>query len=184
MSNTDSLKYTIACQDDLHAIIALQKSNLIDSNDKQEVAKEGFVTVVHTYELLKQMNSPFPHIICKDGDQVVGYALVMLPSVRNEIEVLKPMFNKIDDYHRSKAWEGKYFIMGQICIAKSHRKRGIFKGMYNHMADVMKPHFDKIITEVSANNQRSLNAHLYSDFNIILEYTTTTEKWVIVERLL
>jgi len=72
--------------------------------------------------------------------------------------------------------------MGQICVAKSHRRMGVFKGLYNYMAKVMKAQFDKIITEVSANNQRSLDAHLYSGFNILLEYTAAKEKWVIVER--
>jgi hypothetical protein len=184
MSNPVGLIYSQATDEELAAIIALQEANLRDSNSIEEVDREGFVTVVHSYELLNRMNSPYPHIICKEYGELVGYALIMLPELRNDIEVLKPMFEKIDVHHLSTNWKGKYFVMGQICIAKSHRKRGVFKGLYNYMSKVMKPFSDKVITEVSTNNQRSLNAHLHSGFNIMLEYNTPTEQWVIIERLL
>jgi hypothetical protein len=43
------------------------------------------------------MNSACAHIIAKDDNTVVGFALVMLSGLRNEIEVLIPMFERIDE---------------------------------------------------------------------------------------
>ena len=184
MSKTTNFTFGRASDSDLKDILKLQSNNLKVNVDNDEVTKEGYVTLVHTESLLKKMNSPHPHVICKDGEQLVAYALVMMPELQDEIELLKPMFQRINDIHSESGWEGRYFIMGQICIAKTHRRQGIFKGLYDHMARAMTGHADKIVTEVNAENTRSLNAHLHSNFSILLEYNADGEDWVIVERAL
>ena len=59
---------------------------------------------------------------------VVGFALVMLSNFRNEIEVLIPMFERIDELVPK---DKTYVIMGQICVDKNYRKQGIFRGLYD-----------------------------------------------------
>ena len=176
------LKYSLAEETDLDLILKLQQKNLKENTAEEEVKEEGFVTLIHDKELLMKMNTPHPHIICKFGEVLAGYALVLLPDLQNEIPSLKPMFESIDIFHKENAWEGKYFIMGQICIDKSFRRMGIFKGMYNHMAHIMKPFYDKIVTEVNKENQRSLQAHLHSGFTIMMEHQSGEENWVVIER--
>jgi len=91
------LEYGIAQTDqDLEQILALQKANLPSAVSETEAKIEGFVTVDHHFDLLKQMNSPYPHIIAKAAGIVVGYALVMLRSLSKDIPVLIPMFKEIN----------------------------------------------------------------------------------------
>ena len=119
----------------LQEILQLQKENLPANISQTEADAEGFVTVHHDFQLLKKMNHPHQHVIAKDGKKVVGYALVMLREWENEIPVLVPMFSQINStaYNNRLLEKASYFIMGQICIAKGYRGKGIFQGLYQEM---------------------------------------------------
>jgi hypothetical protein len=168
---------------DLLAILQLQQANLPNNISKEEAMEQGFVTVVHTLALLQRMNDAAPHTIAKDGDAVVGYCLSMLPSFRNEIPVLIPMFDMID----TLAWKGKplsetaYFVMGQTCVAKSHRGQGVFDALYVGLKDFFKTRFDVVVTEISKRNARSWRAHQRVGFELIYEYPDPSgEIWLVV----
>ena len=78
--------------DELDQIRKLQLQNSPNCINAVEKLQEGFVTVQHSVALLEQMNFACAHIIAKDNDSVIGFALVMLSSFRNEIKLLIPMF--------------------------------------------------------------------------------------------
>ncbi|MEW7289816.1 GNAT family N-acetyltransferase [Aquimarina sp. 2304DJ70-9] len=164
--------------DELEQIIQLQHHNLPSSISITEKQKEGFVTVQHDLDILKRMNDLQPHIIAKDDDNVVGYALSMVKDFKNDIEVLKPMFDKIDRQIGDKI---SYVVMGQICIDKAYRKQGIFKGLYHKMRDELKSKYNLLITEVAANNNRSLQAHYTVGFTDLLVYDAKGITWHIVQ---
>ena len=83
--------------DELEQIRTLQLQNSSQNISSEEKLQEGFVTVQHSVALLEQMNYACAHIIAKDNDIVVGFALVMLSSFRNEIKALIPMFERIGE---------------------------------------------------------------------------------------
>lgn len=175
--------YTVAADQDLNQILRLQESNLKRNLHVDEQSKEGFVTVDHDYGLLQRMNSPYPHVITKVGDDVVGYCLVMLPELRMEIPILIPMFHTLENlsYQNVPLLEARYFIMGQVCIAKEYRGQGIFYGMYDYLKDSMMKDFDYIITEVSGQNLRSLKAHYNQGFKDLHAYKDNNgHPWVMV----
>ncbi len=168
---------------DLRQMLDLQRANLPAQISETELQVEGFVTVHHDFELLKAMNDPYPHIIAREAEKVVGYTLVMLPAFQNQIPVLVPMFAQ---FNRAK-FQGRlleainYVVMGQVCIAKGYRGKGIFQGMYAQMKQQMEPHFEVIVTEVSIRNPRSLRAHTKVGFHTIREYQAETgEEWAIL----
>jgi len=156
----------------LAEILQLQRSNLRNQRSEEEIAKEGFVTCEHSIDLLQKMNKPYPHVIAVENSKVVGYALVMLSEMRDALDVLKPMFKKIDDIYLQQPSPiiGSYFVMGQVCIDKSYRGQGLFYSLYNHMKEKMSSDFDICITEVSSHNKRSLRAHANQGFRTILTY--------------
>lgn len=96
MQNND-IKYCRASSDEeLIQILKLQKQNLPKVLSVSEKEYEGFVTVDHTFDILKQMNNYCPHIIAKQGENVVGYTLCMHSKFADGIEILKPMFKEIN----------------------------------------------------------------------------------------
>ncbi|MEX0287912.1 MAG: GNAT family N-acetyltransferase [Flavobacteriaceae bacterium] len=162
---------------ELRQILSLQKKNLPRAISEEEKIKEGFVTVSHSFELLQRMHKVCPHTIVKDGESVVGYALSMHPKFGLEIEVLKPMFEEIKTIIPDNE---RYIVMGQICIAKRYRGLGIFRKLYAKMAELVKPNFDTIITEVDADNTRSLNAHYAIGFRDIKKYIAGGTEWCLI----
>ncbi|AXT62139.1 GNAT family N-acetyltransferase [Aquimarina sp. AD10] len=174
-----NINFTIATsEEELQQIITLQRKNLTASISTNEKQKEGFVTVQHDIEVLKKMNDTQAHIIAKSGDTVVGYALSMVKEFQDEIEILKPMFAKIDEILNPTT---TYITMGQICIDKAYRKQGLFRGLYQTMKKELSKKYELLITEVAASNTRSLQAHYAVGFSDLLVYTSNDVIWHIVQ---
>jgi len=166
----DSLK-------ELEQILELQQRNLPKNISVEESTKEGFVTVEHTMDVLQAMNEECGHIIAVDDDLLVGYALCMHPKFAEDIEVLRPMFHEIDKVLERKV---NYMAMGQICIAKTHRRQGIFRKLYQTMKEKLPKGFDTIITEVDGKNKRSLVAHTAIGFNTLTIYNSNGKEWHVL----
>lgn len=163
--------------DELEQIRTLQLQNSSENISSEEKLQEGFVTVQHSVALLEQMNSACAHIIAKDNDIVVGFALVMLSAFRNEIKVLIPMFERIDELVPK---DKTYVVMGQICVDKNYRKQGIFRELYHFYKEELQHQFDYLITEVAAINLRSMQAHEAVGFKIIDTYQEDGIVWNIM----
>ena len=171
-----NLIYTTATtNEELIQILSLQQMNLKSSVSSDEMEKEGFVTVHHTLDVLIRMNNACPHIIAKDGEKVVGYALSMTDDFKDEISVLRPMFTELENVKIQN-----FITMGQICVAKTHREQGIFRGLYNAMKIASYPKYDAIITEVDATNTRSLGAHYAVGFEKVCTYSSLGQDWELI----
>jgi L-amino acid N-acyltransferase YncA len=180
-----SIQYTqVATPSHIEQILRLQAENLASVLDAQTIAEQGFVTVQHDPEVLRQMNQRFPSVVALDQDRVVGYCLVMLQEFADKVPVLIPMFELL----RTLEWAGKplsayrWFVMGQVCIAKTHRGQGIFDGLNRHLQQVCAPYFDCIVTEVALRNTRSLRAHERAGWALIHEYqdVNSAEWWRVI----
>lgn len=178
------IKFGIATTpQDLQSILDLQKVNLPAHISAEEAISQGFLTVDHDFDLLEKMNTPFPHIIAKVDNEVVGYTLVMLRKWKNVFAVLVSMFDEINkiEYENVLLQDASYFVMGQVCVAKDYRGKGVFAGLYQEMKTRMKNDFDYIITEVATRNTRSMNAHSKVGFKSIKIYTAENgEEWAIL----
>lgn len=174
--NPDGLK-------DLHQVLQLQHVNLPVNISKEELEDQGFVTVRHTVDLLSAMHAAEPQIIAKDKDRVVGYALVMLSSFASQVQVLVPMFEllKTLSYGAKKLADCSYYVVGQVCVAKSHRGQGVFDGLYEQHRRQMSDRYDFVITEIATRNRRSLRAHARVGFETLHQYIAPDgEGWDIV----
>ena len=123
------------------------------------------------------MNDAHGHIIAIENDIVIGYVLCMHPKFAHSIAILKPMFIEISKTMKTNT---EYMVMGQICIAKPYRRKGVFKGLYSKMKRTLPKGFDCIITEVDVNNKRSLYAHEAVGFRELKRYKTDTKEWSLI----
>jgi ribosomal protein S18 acetylase RimI-like enzyme len=163
--------------EELTQILELQHANIPSVISKEERAQEGFVTVHHNFEVLKAMNDKCAHVIAKNNNKVIGYALCMLKSFKEDIEVLRPMFKQIENYLNQ---DEAYIVMGQICIDKRFRKQGVFRGLYQFMKAQLQPYYKMIVTEVDITNTRSINAHRTIGFNTLYSYCSNHQNWEIM----
>lgn len=175
---------TVQSEADVQGILTLQQTNLRKNVPLDVQLDQGFVTVEHDPMVLTRMNQAAPSVIAKDGDRVVGYALTMLPEFRSDIPELLPLFALIDSltYQSKPLSEYPYYVMGQVCVADGYRGQRLFDRMYQHHRDVYSDRFQILITDISANNTRSLKAHARVGFESIHEFYDSTlgETWVVV----
>jgi L-amino acid N-acyltransferase YncA len=163
-------------ENELHQILELQQRNLPKNLTESEKQHHGFVTVEHDFETLFKMHKVHPHIIAKNNDKVVGYALSMSTAFKDSIPVLIPMFNEIEKLDV----DHNFIVMGQVCIDKEYRGKGIFRGLYQKMSIVFSEEYSSIITEIDAKNLRSINAHKAVGFKTICEYSSNNQLWEVV----
>jgi ribosomal protein S18 acetylase RimI-like enzyme len=166
---------TATTDEELKEILALQNRNMFTTISDEEREKEGFVTVMHSFDILKQMNSICPHIIAKDISKVVGYTLSMHPNFGDDIPVLKPMFKELESLKIKN-----YLVMGQVCVDKDYRKKGVFRELYATMKKEYKNNYATIITEVDVTNTRSFNAHKAIGFELLHSYESLGQQWNII----
>lgn len=168
--------------EDIRQILDLQQQNLYSNISADELAREGFVTVAHDFDILSAMNEPYPHIVAKEKGRVVGYALVTLKDFKTQIPELIGLFAHLDQvaYQNRLLMEVPYFVMGQVCIAKGFRGQGLFGGLYRQMRKQMAGHFELVVTSVAKRNQRSVRAHEKVGFQILKQFQDELDDWVIV----
>jgi ribosomal protein S18 acetylase RimI-like enzyme len=177
------IKYcTVTADEELHQILALQKENHASTLTKSAAIADGFVTVTHSFDLLRQMNVAAPQVIAKDEKKVVGYALVMLTSFASVIPVLQPMFDQLSTikYENGKITDRPFYIMGQICIHQSYRGQGVFDGLYRAHQALHAGEYDLCLTSVSPRNQRSKRAHERVGFRTVHTFSDATDEWNIL----
>jgi ribosomal protein S18 acetylase RimI-like enzyme len=178
-----SLRFCTATLDEeLAQILTLQQANHASSLSEADAARDGFVTVMHSFELLKKMNQAAPQIIAKDGDSVVGYALVMLRSFNDMIPVLQPMFNRLSTikFGDKKVTDHSFYVMGQICVAENYRGKGVFDSLYQKHKELNGLSYDLCVTSVSTRNKRSMRAHERVGFEIVHTFRDQTDEWNIL----
>ena len=176
---------TVSSPREVQQILELQALNHASALSAEIMAEQGFLTVRHDPLVLQHMNEVAPAVIAKDADALAGYALVMPREFAPKVPVLAPMFDMLE----SLTWKGivlrdnpRWFVMGQICVAKGYRGHGIFDGLYAHMKTAYAGRYDFTVTEVAERNTRSIRAHERVGFETIHVYPdeTTGEVWRVV----
>jgi hypothetical protein len=175
---------TVQSEADVEGILALQQANLRKNVPVDIQLDQGFVTVEHDPAVLTRMNQAAPSIIAKDGDRVVGYALTMLPEFGADVPELIPLFSLINslNYNDKSLGDYAYYVMGQVCVADGYRGQQMFDRMFQHHRNVYGDRFQLLITDISANNTRSLRAHARVGFETLHSFHDSTigETWVVV----
>jgi GNAT superfamily N-acetyltransferase len=83
-------------------------------------------------------------------------------------------------------YEGKplmsfqFYLMGQVCIHKNYRGKGVFPLLFQQHKISYGREYDLLVTEISAKNQRSLKAHEKVGFKNIFAYSEGIDEWNVV----
>jgi ribosomal protein S18 acetylase RimI-like enzyme len=168
--------------DELLQIHRLNKTNHRDHLSPEEKAKEGFVSWLYPVGLLQQLQELAAQVIVKDEERVVGYALVALreaASFHPDLEIVFPHFDSIR-YKDGVLADHRFYVMGQVCIDKDYRGKGVVSQLYQHHRQVYSSAYDLLLTEISTGNLRSQRAHEKVGFQTIHTYTDAMDQWNVV----
>ena len=168
--------------DELRQIKDIQKRHQKESIAPELRETTGFVTAEYEISLLEKMHRLLPSIIAKDGDIVVGYALVTDRRIIGCHDLLDDLFDQINkltfDNHPLK--ETNYTVVGQLCVDSNYGRRGIAQGLYKKYRESYSDSFDYCITDIDCNNPRSLRTHLRAGFQTIHKIEYGNAEWDIV----
>jgi GNAT superfamily N-acetyltransferase len=180
----DQVRFAQAAHDGhLGGILDLQQRNLEEVLDPDEVKRDGFVTLRHDLELLREMNGDEPHIVALDGERVVGYALVMATRFEKRLPLIAPMWVQLRSMQRDgRPLESyRFFVMGQVCVDHDYRGRGVFEGLFARMRECYARRYDFTLTVVARRNGRSIRAHEKVGFALWRRYSDAEgEEWDLI----
>jgi hypothetical protein len=175
---------TVQSDADVQGILTLQQANLRKNVPPDVQTEQGFVTVEHDPVVLTRMNQAAPSVIAKEGATVVGYALTMLPEFGTDVPELLPLFSLINTltYNGKPLQAYSWYVMGQVCVGEEYRGQRVFDRMFQHHREVYSDRYQLLITDISANNVRSLRAHARVGFETLHEFYDPVigETWVVV----
>lgn len=178
------IEFTVSdSENDLQEILALQKANLARLLTLEEAKSQGFVTVQHRYDELKRLNDIEKHIVAKDRGCIVAYVLAMTKQSRHDLPILIPMFEIFDTikYMDKVIADYNYIVVGQACVDKGYRGKGILDKCYEEYKQRLYKKYDFAITEIACKNLRSVNAHRRIGFKEVHRYTASDgTEWSIV----
>jgi ribosomal protein S18 acetylase RimI-like enzyme len=166
----------------LEQIARLSAENLRTVLGESEKAEQGFITWEYDLKLLQGMHAIAPSVIAIWNDQVVGYALVATHAMSSVHAEMNIMLNNLATltYQGKPMNDYKFYMMGQICIAKEHRGQGLFDKLYAHHQKIYQGTYDILLTEVSTSNHRSMRAHERVGFTTIHTYHDHMDEWNVV----
>ena len=168
--------------EELQQILDLQKQNLPQNISKEELQLQGFVTFQHDLKILQEFHHLAPSVIVKDDEKVIAYALTVVNEARNIFPPMESMFRLLETLQ----WEDKpfcdyrYYEIGQVCVAKEHRGKGVFEMLYQQHKKSYSNKYDLLVTEISTMNHRSLKAHKKVGFETIIIEKDEMDEWALV----
>ena len=167
---------------ELEQIAVLSKENLRNDLSVEEKKSQGFITWEYTLPLLESLHAIAPAVIVKLEDEVVGYALTAFKEAAAVLPVLHDMIHHLEflSFNGKPLSDYRYYVMGQICIAKAHRGKGLFDQLYQHHKKCYGPQYELLVTEISTSNYRSLKAHQNTGFQTIHTYQDAMDEWNVV----
>jgi GNAT superfamily N-acetyltransferase len=124
-----------------------------------------------------------PSVIARDDGRVIAYLLAMTAQSQLDVPVLVPMFKVFDGlvFKDRPLSSYNYLVVGQVCVDKTYRGRGVFDACYDHYRRCFLDKYTFAVTEIASSNLRSLSAHRRVGFQTIHEYKAPDgENWCIV----
>jgi len=167
---------------ELQQILDLQEQNLPKNISAEELRSQGFVTFQHDLETLQQFHQLAPSVIVKDNDKVVAYALTVVNEARHIFPPIESMFVLLDNLQwKDQPFHNfRYYAMGQVCVVKDYRGKGVFEMLYQQHKRSYSHKFDLLVTEISTKNHRSLRAHEKVGFETIIIEKNELDEWAVV----
>ena len=167
---------------ELEKIASLNQANLKINQSEQHIREEGFVSWSYPVPLLEAIHAFAPSVIAMDDNTLAGYALTAVHAARSvhpELSLLMDMLAPLE-YEGRPLFDYRFYMMGQICVAKPYRGQGIPDAMYQYHRDAYAKDHDFLLTTISTQNVRSLQTHERIGFKVSHTVNDRFGDWVVV----
>ena len=167
---------------EIQEIRDLQEINLKENVTSESRLSDGFLTAKYELDFLKAMNELTPAIIAKQNGVLVGYALATDRSLLAQHPLLKDLGTQINKipFGGKLIGDYDYLVVGQLCVAKEVRGRGLAKDLYAQFKATYENRYPFAVTDVDRDNLASLKTHLKVGFQVVSMLQYASSNWHVV----
>lgn len=157
------MDYRRACKDsDYQQIEVLQNQNLLSQLTPEE-AKAGFLLRAFSADDFRRMNADLCVMLAWDQqERLAGYLCANVLTEDSPFEFVRALYQqaKTVQYHGKRLTQYQVFIASPLCIDRPYRGTSLFFQLASAMLNSpqITSDYDLILTFVSVDNERSLNA--------------------------
>ena len=175
---------TMLTNEQIDNLLALQQLNLKNNIDVVTQQSQGYLSFPYTNAILRRMMHDEPQPIAFADGQVVGYALMATLKVCQTIDLMLPLLNMFNQltFNDKPLSSYRYYVMGQVCVRAGYRGIGVFDALYAQHKTAFAERYDFVVTEIAADNLRSIAAHRRVGFQTLHRYFDAVSQkiWEVV----
>ena len=157
---------------DIRGILSLQEANLV-SNMTELEKEQGFVTTPFVPAQINEIIAQDGLFVAEDDGHIVAYIFGGSWTYYGQWEIFNYMSSRFPDlsFGDFLVTRENSFQYGPICIAKTHRGKGLMNKIYEEMRTVMIHRYPLAVTFINSTNQISCRAHNKLGWEIIDEFS-------------
>jgi L-amino acid N-acyltransferase YncA len=145
---------------DIQPILSIQTANLY-ANLTEAQRRDGFLSAAFTSEHFAQMMREVAVMVADDAGEVCAYLCAGSLAFHRQFPLLAAMLDRFPraSFLGRPLTAHHTFVYGPVCVARSHRGRGLLRGLYDALRRQVAGGYDVGVAFVAKDNQRSLAAH-------------------------
>lgn len=153
---------------DIPEIMHIQSENLRE-NLTPSRQKDGYLSIAFSGEELRRFNDDLCVAVAKEGDKPVGYCCISSSRFNASFPILDQIVANLSSYSVPGGQDSpgveNSCIHGPVCIARSHRGKGILKKLFTKgIEEAKRAGYVYFFTFISLENARSLAGHMKLPF--------------------
>jgi L-amino acid N-acyltransferase YncA len=161
-----------------------QRNNLTLSQQKN-----GYLSIAFSEDEFKDFNENLCVVVVKEQLEVIGYCCVSSAAFNAQFPILDQIVGGIASYvipeTQDTPAEEKSCIYGPVCIALSHRGKGVLEKLSTFGLELAKERgYAYCFSFIAADNARSLHAHRKLSFHTVGTVNHSTNEYVVIARQL
>lgn len=179
-----SLAITRMLDSDISQIIDIQSENQ-RKNLTLSQQKNGYLSIAFSADEFKDFNDDLCVIVAKDQHEVVGYCCVSSAAFNAQFPILDKIVGGIASYSIPETQDmptaEKSCIYGPVCIALSHRGKGVLEKLSAFGLEIAKERgYVFCFSFIAADNTRSLQAHKKLSFHTVGTVSHNNNEYVVI----
>ena len=157
-----------------------QRKNLTPSQQKN-----GYLSIAFSEDEFKDFNNSLCVVVAKEQDTVIGYCCISSAAFNAQFPILDQIVAGISSYvipeTQNMPTEEKACIYGPVCIALSHRGKGVLQKLSAFGLEMAKDRgYAYCFSFIAADNVRSLNAHRKLSFHTVGIVHHNNNEYVVI----
>lgn len=179
-----SLAITRMLDSDISQIMNIQSKNQRENLTPSQ-QKNGYLSIAFSEDEFKDFNNNLCVVVAKEQDKVIGYCCISSATFNAQFPILDQIVAGISSYSipatQDMPTEGKTCIYGPVCIALSHRGKGVLQKLSSFGLEIAKERgYAYCFSFIAADNVRSLSAHMKLSFHKVGTVNHNNNEYLVI----